>query len=403
MCVEACGVCHVSVNIKPSRRARTKGLITCSRQCRGKLCETVYKGIGNPNRRHAVDVSFMDKIDSEEKAYLLGWIGSDGHVADGTIVIEVHDKDVVCMERLAKIAGVSVNFRADRAIVRISSMDWVKAVREHLAIAPGKKSHSIRMPVGLSKKLELAFIRGYFDGDGSIGSIEASMRRSRFPSPRASIASNSAEMLGDIKRVIGSGFVSGAAIAWSGSDALDFLAQIYDDAEIYLVRKRDRYLDWANWTPGLGGSGSTGELDGFIWCKSRKDAVPPQKARASDSGYDLVLLERVKEFGGIELFDTGIKVRPPFGYYFDLIPRGSIIKSGYMLANSVGVIDQAYTGSILVPLIRLAEGGGMPGPLKLPNRLVQIVPRKIVHFQPVEVAELSDTTRGSGRFGSTGA
>lgn len=127
------------------------------------------------------------------------------------------------------------------------------------------------------------------------------------------------------------------------------------------------------------------------------DAVPPSKVRASDSGYDLTLIRKIKTVGDVEFYDTGVSVTPPEGYYFDLVPRSSISKTSFMLANSVGVIDQGYTGNIIVPLRNL---GGTE--LELPNRLVQLIPRKIEHFIPICVQSLQNSSRGSGGFGSTG-
>ena len=133
--------------------------------------------------------------------------------------------------------------------------------------------------------------------------------------------------------------------------------------------------------------------------KTRCDAVAPFKKIKSDSGYDLTVLQRIKTIGNVELYDTGIAVKPPSGYYFDLVPRSSIIKSGYILANSVGIIDADYRGSIKVPLIKIDDT--KPN-LETPIRLVQLIPRKIEHFEVLEVQELDDTVRGSNGFGSSG-
>ena len=99
------------------------------------------------------------------------------------------------------------------------------------------------------------------------------------------------------------------------------------------------------------------------------------------------------------LYDTGIKVQPAFGWYFDLVPRSSISKTGYMLANSIGVIDRTYVGPVLVPLRKVDPHAP---DLELPARLVQIIPRPIVHIQWEEVEALDETARGAGGFGSTG-
>jgi dUTP pyrophosphatase len=105
-----------------------------------------------------------------------------------------------------------------------------------------------------------------------------------------------------------------------------------------------------------------------------------------------------KTIGKVTLYGTGIIVTPPTGYYFDMVPRSSIIKSGYMLANSVGIIDQGYTGEILVPLVKIDEEAP---DIELPAKMVQLIPRKWYGFNPVRVDEVHETNRSSGGFGST--
>jgi dUTPase len=73
-----------------------------------------------------------------------------------------------------------------------------------------------------------------------------------------------------------------------------------------------------------------------------------------------------------------------------------------MLANSVGVIDQGYTGEIKVALIKIDPNAE---DLRLPIRLVQIIPRKCIGMFPHKpkhgVPSLLQTQRGAGGFGST--
>lgn len=129
-------------------------------------------------------------------------------------------------------------------------------------------------------------------------------------------------------------------------------------------------------------------------------AVVPGKSRVSDSGYDLTLIHLARQIGQVSLFGTGLVITPPEGWYFDVIARSSIIKTGYMLANNVGVIDRGYRGEVLVPLLRVDPTAPQ---LPLPSRLVQLVPRPIVHF-PIRVQTAwRETARAEGGFGSTGA
>lgn len=129
-----------------------------------------------------------------------------------------------------------------------------------------------------------------------------------------------------------------------------------------------------------------------------ENAVPPTKVRTSDSGYDLTLLSVVDRKGPITFYDTGVAVAPFPGTYFDLVPRSSLAKSGYMLANSVGVLDMGYTGNIIVALVKVWDEAPE---LELPMRAVQIIPRNIAHYSAFEVDKIEDTERADGGFGST--
>jgi len=128
-------------------------------------------------------------------------------------------------------------------------------------------------------------------------------------------------------------------------------------------------------------------------------AFPPFKKRISDSGWDLHLIKLLKKEGNLYFFDTGVRVSPPPGFYFDLVPRSSIYKSGFILANSVGIIDMTYRGTIKVPLIKVDPE--KPDP-ELPWRAVQLIPRRFFPLEAKRAPSLDQTLRGEGGFGSTG-
>lgn len=383
-------------------RARNDGRIICvycSRQLK-------YVGRGNPNCRYRdLDDSFFEHVDTEAKAYLLGWIASDGAITKNSLSICVHRKDQPTLARLRDALGVALSIRAKKgtALVgfTINSQTIVNDVCRWLQIAPGKKSGVVGMPNLETPELTWAFVRGVFDGDGSISSIEAATKRARgkgWPAPRCSIANTSMRLLDGIAaftRIPASR--TRDQLYWGGTNALDFLGKLYAHATVFLSRKRDLYLDWCNWVPATNYKAPRVHPL-FQWAKVLPNAVAPSKEFASDSGFDLTLIERAKQHGMVEFFRTGIRVQPAFGWYFDLVPRSSISKSGYMLANGVGIIDRAYVGEILVPLIKIDKDAP---DLELPARLVQIIPRPIVAAELIEVDELESTARGSGGFGST--
>lgn len=128
-------------------------------------------------------------------------------------------------------------------------------------------------------------------------------------------------------------------------------------------------------------------------------AVAPKKNKQSDSGFDLVLVKKIKEANGVEFFDTCVQLAPPLGYYFDLVGRSSISKTGYTLANNVGIIDQSYRGNVIVALFK--HNKDMPD-LDLPCRLVQIIPRSVEGMEMEQDDDLNGTSRASGGFGSSG-
>ena len=128
-------------------------------------------------------------------------------------------------------------------------------------------------------------------------------------------------------------------------------------------------------------------------------AVIPTKAHPSDIGYDLTTIDVFRKLSHrITLFETGISMLPPDGYYIEIVPRSSMSKTGYMLANSVGTIDPSYTGTLKVALIKIDDS--LPD-IKLPFKLCQIVLRKAEYSDMVKVDSIDQTVRGDGGFGSS--
>ena len=250
----------------------------------------------------------------------------------------------------------------------------------------------------IQKDIQIAFVQGYFEGDGTVSGIGGKQRI-----PKCSITSNSLKMLENIQMIFNGKVYKNKnneyQLYWDGLKCIDFLGVLYSSPKFVLKRKFELYQKWSSWIPSLMGWGSHGSFPIFTWSKVKKEAQRPYKANPTDSGWDLTLLEKIKEVGDVEYYSTGIKICPDFGWYFDLVPRSSLSKTDYMLANSVGVIDRSYVGEIIVPLRRMNQN---PKPLELPARYVQIIPRPIIHGSILEVDTLEDTLRGEGGFGSSG-
>lgn len=97
--------------------------------------------------------------------------------------------------------------------------------------------------------------------------------------------------------------------------------------------------------------------------------------------------------------DLGIKVDPNLG--FMLVPRSSITKTTIRMSNSIGIIDKKYRGQIMAVVDNNSEREVF---LQEGNCYFQIVAfnGKLPRYQLVENLD-SNTTRGKGGFGSTGA
>jgi dUTP pyrophosphatase len=104
------------------------------------------------------------------------------------------------------------------------------------------------------------------------------------------------------------------------------------------------------------------------------------------------------------VYHTGIAVEIPRGYVGLLFPRSSIYKKTLTQTNCVGVIDADYRGEILVKFsIRYHSEIDGPRLYDLGDRIVQLVIVPVPEVAYMESASLSETKRGSGGYGSSGA
>ena len=98
---------------------------------------------------------------------------------------------------------------------------------------------------------------------------------------------------------------------------------------------------------------------------------------------------------------TGLTMAIPEGYVGLIYARsGLATKRGLAPSNKVGVIDSDYRGEIMVALYNQSE---LPQKIEPGERIAQLVIAPYLQGVFNEVDELSDTTRGAGGFGSTGA
>ena len=127
----------------------------------------------------------------------------------------------------------------------------------------------------------------------------------------------------------------------------------------------------------------------------------PVRAHAGDAGADLFAIEEMLIPPG-ERRDvgTGLAVAIPSGYAGFVQPRsGLAFKHGIMVVNSPGLIDAGYRGEVRVSLYNSASE---PFVIKAGERIAQLVVQKVEEPGFVECAELPESSRGKGGFGSSG-
>ena len=134
-------------------------------------------------------------------------------------------------------------------------------------------------------------------------------------------------------------------------------------------------------------------------------AYVPTRAHETDAGLDLYAM-----YGGIlyptkdaaksngRVFDTGVHVELPPGYYGKIESKSGLnVKHGVVSCG--GVIDEGYTGPIMVKLYNL---GGRPYEISPGDKIAQLVIMPYATPTLEIVDTLNPTERGDNGFGSTG-
>ena len=131
----------------------------------------------------------------------------------------------------------------------------------------------------------------------------------------------------------------------------------------------------------------------------------PLPAYATDGAAGMDLLAAVTDPviinpGERTLIPTGLTIALPTGFELQIRPRsGLALRNGVMLPNTPGTIDEDYRGEIQVIVINL---GQEPFTVTRGLRIAQAILAPVFRATWQEVESLTDSTRGTGGFGSTG-
>ena len=127
-------------------------------------------------------------------------------------------------------------------------------------------------------------------------------------------------------------------------------------------------------------------------------AYLPERAHATDAGADLRTPIDFTLFGHKSMsINTGVHIQVPDGYYGRLASKSGLNVKFDIISE--GVIDQGYTGAIVVRLHNLSKN---PHTFRKGDKITQLIIEPVLYASFEKVDKVDGGDRGDGGFGSTG-
>lgn len=204
------------------------------------------------NRNMSED--FFEVIDTEEKAYQVGLLFTDGSVRkyknSKQIRISLQAQDLEMIQKIYQILNLDCAIQEDKRIgkemytLEITSEKMFDDLTK-LGIIPNKTYEAKQLPI-INEKYYTSFLRGLFDGDGILSYKE------NYNDCSIGFCSYSEEIVREfqekidkrINKINSNKIFYGSCwrCSWRGRrQILKILSLLYDDANIYLNRKYQKY------------------------------------------------------------------------------------------------------------------------------------------------------------------
>jgi len=219
------------------------------------------------NRKCSVNDHLFDVVDSEEKAYFLGMLFSDGNVCksptNNAITLKLNKRDRDILTRLSNLVFGTIRLyesKSDDSLMLKFSSPFLKQKLIELGCVPAK-SLVLKFPE-IEPKLWRHFIRGYLDGDGSIPKCKTKSKTrfdyhltiastEQFCQTVKNIILNATGIEGTItkdKESVNRGNEITSVLAYKGNRRVErILDWLYENSLIFMERKHQKYLMLKDW------------------------------------------------------------------------------------------------------------------------------------------------------------
>ena len=236
----------------------------------------VMRDTSHAKQKYPINEDIFDNIDTEEKAYWLGFLYADGNVCGSQyrVRLSLAKEDIEVVQKFSNfIFGQEriKNYIQPKNRQSSQNLVYVDVCNKHVALqlpklgCPPKKTFIITFPEWLDEKLYNHFIRGYFDGDGCLsnykekqigrGKLTKGLIISEYDKAHFSVLSTK-EFLESLQAVfitlnISSGINkrhknrknNNYTLYVSGNQQIARLMDwLYKDATIFLQRKHNKYI-----------------------------------------------------------------------------------------------------------------------------------------------------------------
>lgn len=204
------------------------------------------------SRKYTFNENYFDTIDTEEKAYWLGFIFADGFQdKQNHIGMALSAKDKPHLEEFKKALNATYEIKvykaasgykpgAEYARLLCKSKHCCNQLSKLGAIP--HKTLQLNFPTYLDDSLKHHFLRGYFDGDGSWSIAKNTKLGYQFKlCGTKDFLEGVCDILALPKKLYKKG--NNFYISKGGKYVLKIMEYLYNDASIYLERKYKRFLD----------------------------------------------------------------------------------------------------------------------------------------------------------------